>query len=947
MGWLKNQPRLPAPGRLALEILEDRLAPAVSIAVDAVANLHPINPNIYGVAFADSAALADLNVPLNRDGGNASDTYNYQQDASNHASDWYFESISSAGTNGQNSMDQFVADTQAAGAQPDLTVPILPYVAKLGANNSILGSYPTSVYTNQQSVDPYNSAWGNGVNSNGQNITDTDPLSDYVANSPAFEQGWIQHLINQFGTPGNGGVPYFTLGNEPALWNSTHRDIQPNGETNTELLSDIENYASMIKSVDPNAQILGPEEWGWTGYFIDGADAAAQNWGATYNGLNVSQWLLQQLAAYQAQNGTRLLDDFTLHYYPQGNEYSDDVSTATQLLRNQSTRSLWDPNYVDQSWIGTTGVNGGIVDLIPTMQSWVNTYYPGTGIGITEYNWGAEDHMNGATTEADILGIFGRQGLDLADYWTTPAAGSAVYNAIKMYRNYDGQDSTFGDTSVSASVPNPDQVSAFAALRSSDGALTIMVDNKNLYDPKNPAATTTITINVNNFAGNGVAQEWQLAALNPSDLTQSVSPSAITHLSDIHYSGGSFTLTVPMQSVELFVLEPAGQAAAPAAPTNLVPVAGDGQVTLSWTGSTGATFYNIYRAMTLNSEGATPYRTGVTTTTFTDMGLTNGTTYYYQVSAVGPAGESPRTGEVTVQPHSTAYLALDAGGGAAGAYGADAFFSGGSSNATTHAINTSRVSSPAPQQVYQTWRSGSFTYTITGLTPDLSYTLRLHFAENVATAAGQRVFNVLINGVRVLNNFDVFAAAGGRYRAIIRQFTIAADAAGQIAMQFVTVKGAASVNGIEVAPRNAVALNAGGTAVGAFAGDGDFSGGTTDSTTAAINTSGVTNPAPQAVYQSERYGNFTYTATDLMPGATYTVRLHFAEIYWDAAGQRLFNVQINGKQVLTKFDIFARAGGKDKAIVRQFTATADASGRIVIDFISVVNFAKVSGIEIY
>src|SRR5206468_2001238 len=150
---------------------------------------------------------------------------------------------------------------------------------------------------------------------------------------------------------------------------------------------------------------------------------------------------------------------FTLHYYPQGDtsghqEFSDDVTQTTQLLRNRSTRSLWDPTYVDQSWIGTTGINGGKVNLANLMKDWVNTYYPGTKIGVTEYNWGAEGHMNGATTQADILGIFGREGLDLANRWTTPAAGTPTYLAMKLFRNYDGNGSGFGETSVSASVGN-------------------------------------------------------------------------------------------------------------------------------------------------------------------------------------------------------------------------------------------------------------------------------------------------------------------------------------------------------------------------------------------------------------------------------------------------------------------------------------------------------------
>ena len=141
------------------------------------------------------------------------------------------------------------------------------------------------------------------------------------------------------------------------------------------------------------------------------------------------------------------------------------------------------------------------------------------------------------------------------------------------------------------------------------------------------------------------------------------------------------------------------------------------------------------------------------------------------------------------------------------------------------------------------------------------------------------------------------------------------------------------------------AINSGGKAAGTFAADQNFSGGNTYTTTSAITTTGVTNPASQAVYQSERYGNFTYTIANLAAGASYTVRLHFAEIWWSSAGQRVFNVSINGTQVLSKFDIYAAAGGKFIAIVQEFAATA-ANGQIVISYTTVKDNAKSSGIEI-
>ena len=94
-------------------------------------------------------------------------------------------------------------------------------------------------------------------------------------------------------------------------------------------------------------------------------------------------------------------------------------------------------------------------------------------------------------------------------------------------------------------------------------------------------------------------------------------------------------------------------------------------------------------------------------------------------------------------------------------------------------------------------------------------------------------------------------------------------------------------------------INAGGSAASPFVVDTDFTGGTTTSTGNTIDTSGVSTPAPQAVYQSNRYGNFSYTIPNLTPNAAYTVRLYFAETYWTQVGQRTFNVSLNGQQVLS------------------------------------------------
>jgi hypothetical protein len=198
-----------------------------------------------------------------------------------------------------------------------------------------------------------------------------------------------------------------------------------------------------------------------------------------------------------------------------------------QLRRNRSTRALWDPSYHDDTWIDFN------VQLIPRLRAWVNQYYPGTRIGITEYNWGGESHMNGATAQADLLGIFGREGLDVATRWISAPSGSPVLSVFDLYRK-------FGDLSIAANAPDPDDLSAFAAVRTSDGALTVMIVNKVL------SGTSTAKVSLANFRAAPMAEVWQLNATR-----------RIAHLDDVRASGSTLSLDVPAQSVTLLVIEPA------------------------------------------------------------------------------------------------------------------------------------------------------------------------------------------------------------------------------------------------------------------------------------------------------------------------------------------------------------------------------------------------------
>lgn len=528
-------------GFAALLPAASALAQSATVSVDASANRRTIRPEIYGVAHASTAALNDLNAPVNRYGGNNTSRHNYLQNADNRGFDWYYESVSlGPGTVG-GAADAFISNSRQAGAQPMMTIPMIGWVGKLGPNRSKLASFSAAKYGAQQDCD-----WTwmpdacNGVLTSGQNITGNDPNDANVPAGVGFQQGFVQHLVSQWGGAANNGLRYYILDNEHTIWYSTHRDVHPVGATMDEIRDKMWDYAAMIKNQDPAALVVGPEEWGWSGYLYSGYDmqyGQEHGWGYLPDRVAHGNWdylpyLLDQMRQRSQIQGRRLLDVFTVHYYPQGGEYGNNTSTSMQLRRNRSTRSLWDPNYVDETWINDR------VRLIPRIKQWVSQYYPGTLTGITEYNWGAENHINGATAQADVLGIFGREGLDIGAMWTIPAATTPTYKAIKMYRNYDGARSTFGDTSVRATVPNPDDLSAFAAVRNQDGALTVMVINKVLT-----VGNTSLTVNLASYLPSGPARVYQLTAAN-----------AITRLADVAVSNARITTTVPQQSITLFVV---------------------------------------------------------------------------------------------------------------------------------------------------------------------------------------------------------------------------------------------------------------------------------------------------------------------------------------------------------------------------------------------------------
>jgi hypothetical protein len=523
------------------------VGPALSI--DVGSGRHAISEDIYGMNFADEQMAAALRLPVRRWGGNSTSRYNWQNDTHNTGSDWYFENIPDDNPNpaalpNGSTVDRFVEQDQRTGTKTLLTAPLLGWVPKRRlASHPYDCGFKVSKYGAQQSTDPWDTDCGNGVRSTGGDITGNDPTDTSVQVDPQFVTDWLGHLTGKYGTASQGGVAYYDLDNEPMLWNSTHRDVHPQGVSYDEIRDLTSAYAAAIKAADPSAKTLGPVLWGWCAYFYSARDGCGAGTDyQTHGNMPFVPWYLQQLRTYEEQHGVRLLDYLDLHYYPQasGVALSGAGSAATQALRLRSTRSLWDASYLDESWISDTLPGGVAVRLIPRMKEWVAGNYPGTRLAITEYNWGALDHINGALAQADLLGIFGREGLDLATLWGPPSLGQPGAFAFRMYRNYDGAGSGFGNTSVLATSQDQASLAAYAAQRGTDNALTIVVINKT-------ATSLTSDVGLSGFTPTSAAAVYRYST---------ASPSTIVREADQSVSAAGFSATFPANSITLFVLMP-------------------------------------------------------------------------------------------------------------------------------------------------------------------------------------------------------------------------------------------------------------------------------------------------------------------------------------------------------------------------------------------------------
>jgi hypothetical protein len=415
----------------------------------------------------------------------------------------------------------------------------------------------------------------------------TSPSAMSTWANSTWSGSWVNSLVNTAGIgPGSSstGVQVWDLDNEPTWWSATQHDVHPYPFTYDEVTNRGIGTALAVKTADPSAQVSGPIIDWWWGYFYSMQDIwngwttgpCYEPWSGptdreAHGGTPLIEYYLQQFNKYSQQYGVRLLDYVDIHGYFAATYNGNGVGLTTagdtqeQIARLNSTRVFWDPTYTDPNYTQPNYIADAnytpsctvplqAPQLIPMLQTWVSNDYPGTKTAIDEYNFGGLESINGAVTQADILGIFGRQGLDLGSFWPTENYNQQIPGnyAFAMYRNYDGKDSVFGDVYLSAtsSASGADaegQLSVYGAQRSSDGAITVMVINKTYG-----SLTSTLTLQNFTASSNTTAQVYQYSNANINAIATQT-PATVTPPANGSTSS-TLSYTFPGQSITLFVI---------------------------------------------------------------------------------------------------------------------------------------------------------------------------------------------------------------------------------------------------------------------------------------------------------------------------------------------------------------------------------------------------------
>ncbi len=532
MGSLPSTPPWTPPKVADPTTLEPTDGGALAIVVDPTKTIRPISPYVYGV---NSQKATGLGTTVRRMGGNRQTAYNWELNASNAGADYRHQSddwpctvlgYKKCGEPGAQ-FTEFAAENKTLGAETIATVPMLDYVS---ADKSL------EVHEGDK---PPSKRWLKSLPHKPSAFADPPDRAD----DSVYQDEFVHFLVHKLGKAKDGGIKFYSLDNEPALWPITHPRIHPDKTSYQEVVTRTEALAKQITTLDPSALVLGGVMFGWSEYLSlsDAPDSKEQN--AKYD--TYVDFFLASMKNLEAKNHRRLMHVFDVHWYPEARGAKritdEDNSPKTIEARVQAPRALWDPTYRERSWIDEKW--GKSIRLVPWLKEKIDKRYPGTKLSMTEYDFGGSDHISGGLAQVDVLGVLGREGVFLANYWGKGAGNGEmppyIAAAFKLYRNFDGKGGTFGDTAVTTTA-DVAKTSVFAASDSKrPNQLFVVVINKDLR------AKYSGTVTIRGAAKYTSAQAYSLDKSGPE-----VRPGQKVELHD-----NRLQYALPPLSATLFVCE--------------------------------------------------------------------------------------------------------------------------------------------------------------------------------------------------------------------------------------------------------------------------------------------------------------------------------------------------------------------------------------------------------
>ncbi|MDE5737284.1 MAG: glycoside hydrolase [Oscillospiraceae bacterium] len=452
---------------------------AMNVTVDLSGEHKEISPYIYGVnIYGNENRLKDLRVNAVRQGGNRMTAYNWENNASNAGSDWK-----------HSSDDNLTKSNEPAAVAQELSEQCV--------KNDVAYKFTTLQLAGYVAADkngPVSEAeaapsdrWNEVVFTKNSAFSDTPDLTDGVV----YMDEYVNYIVKTLGdSKTSTGMQGYSLDNEPALWSSTHSRMHADPVTVKELSEKSVEVAKAVKSIDPNAEVFGPALYGYTAY---DHLADVDDWNAVKESGNYHWYLdsyLDDMKKASDAYGSRLLDVVDIHYYTEsGRNGAED--------RLQSVRTLYEEGFAENSWIGQWCQEN--IPILPTIQKSIDTYFPGTKLAISEYNFGGND-LSATIAQAEALGCYADAGVYLATLWD---GSDYIFSGMKLYTNYDGKGGSFGNTLVPTKTDDVSLASSYSAINGNDDSqVTVMLTNKSFTQSEN--ATITLANSNANYKAAGV-----------------------------------------------------------------------------------------------------------------------------------------------------------------------------------------------------------------------------------------------------------------------------------------------------------------------------------------------------------------------------------------------------------------------------------------------------------